>query len=153
IAFPPLPVGLDFEVWMKASGLLYDLERSAELVRASLYEDGWDERFESLVERVRIDGEGYLELSAAGQSFHDTFRERVRSARDRVLPPPAPPGQKKEPRCDHGHVAALRDLRRYLERLTAEVGPVVHCGTIYHHPGRPDRNGFRLGSKGIEGTW
>src|SRR5262249_45389116 len=86
VAFPPLPVALDFEVWMRASGMLLGLERSPEPIPFRDYEEGWDERFESLVERIPIDGEEYLELSPAGQIFHETFRERFRSTRDQFLP-------------------------------------------------------------------
>src|SRR5436305_2041049 len=71
IAFPPLPVALDFDVWMRASGMLFELEGSKEAVAASGYEEDWDERYESLVERVTIDDVQYLELSATGQIFHE----------------------------------------------------------------------------------
>jgi hypothetical protein len=45
--------------------------------RSAVEEDGWDERYESLVEADR-DGAGreVLCLSATGQIFHETFRER-----------------------------------------------------------------------------
>ena len=51
IAFPPMPIALDFEVWMRASGMLYDLERNSEPIPAALYADDWDEKYESLVDR------------------------------------------------------------------------------------------------------
>ena len=87
IAFPPLPIALDFEMWMCASGLLGALER--EPVKKDSIQDEWDEKYESLVDAVAIDGVDFLELSAAGQIFHETFRERFRTDKDRVLPPPA----------------------------------------------------------------
>src|SRR5439155_17166523 len=47
IAFPPMPVALDFEVWLRASGMLFDLERSTTPVPAGRYADDWDEKCES----------------------------------------------------------------------------------------------------------
>ena len=88
IAFPPLPVALDYEVWMQASGMLFDLDAAHDLTPSRMYADDWDEKYESLVERVEIDDCEYLELSPTGQIFHETFRERFRSSRDQILPPP-----------------------------------------------------------------
>jgi putative CRISPR-associated protein (TIGR02619 family) len=151
IAFPPLPIGLDFEVWMKASGLLFDLERGTELVPAKLHEDGWDERFESLVERVRIDGEDYLELSATGQIFHDNLRKRFRPARDRVLPPPAT--AKQPARLEEaGWLGQHPEVERFLRRVTEEVPQVGHCETHYYNPDLSERRRFRPASHGVEGV-
>jgi putative CRISPR-associated protein (TIGR02619 family) len=153
IAFPPLPVALDFELWMKASGFLYALARRNDLARADEFAEGWDERYESLIERERIDGVEYLALSAAGQIFHETFRDRFRSVRDQVLPPAVPTGQKRPPKCDHGHLPALPGLQPFLERLTREVPQVVGCRTHYHNPDLPRPLGFRLSGGEVEGTW
>jgi putative CRISPR-associated protein (TIGR02619 family) len=153
IAFPPMPVALDFELWMKASGLLFDLERSSDPVPAADHVEDLDERCESLIERVTIDGDDYLELSPVGQIFHDTFREHFRSSCDQVLPPAVPLEQKKEPKCDHGHLTALPALKRFMERVTAEVPQVARCATFYHHPDLPRRPYFRPSSHGIEGIW
>src|SRR5262249_45873878 len=123
IAFPPLPVALDFEVWMRASGMLLDLERSPDPIPFRGHAEDWDERFESLVERVPIDGEDYLELSPAGQIFHETFHERFRSARDQFLPPPAPPGRKQAPvvKSNEGHLLRHRaEIERFLKQVTEE---------------------------------
>ncbi len=86
IAFPPMPISFDFEVWMRASGLLYELAATdADLTPSSRYADEWDEKFESLVERVTIDDQEFFELSPTGAIFHDTFEGRFRSSRDSVL--------------------------------------------------------------------
>jgi putative CRISPR-associated protein (TIGR02619 family) len=154
IAFPPLPVALDFEVWMRASGLLFDLEREPR--PADDYADDWDERYESLVERVTIDGRDYLELSPTGQIFHETFRYRFRSHRDQVLPPPVPQGHKKPPilKSDEGHMLAHADeIRRFLTRVTQEVPQVALCVTTYFNPDLPRPSGFRARGEGIEGTY
>ncbi|WP_428937270.1 putative CRISPR-associated protein [Fontivita pretiosa] len=154
IAFPPMPVALDFEVWMRASGMLYDLEGASEPIAAALYDDEWDEKYESLIERVPIDGQDYLELSPTGQIFHDTFRERFRTARDQVLPPPVPPGQKRPPRLeDAGWPGRHPQVERFLKHVTDDVPQVVHCATFYFNPDLAERTRFRLGSDGIEGVY
>ena len=159
IAFPPMPVALDFEVWMRASGMLYDLERSSEPISAALYAEVWQEKdlsekCESLVERVQIDGQDYLELSPTGQIFHETFRERFRTARDQVLPPPAPPSQKRTPRLEKaGWPGEHPEVERFMSRVTSEVPQVTHCATFYYNPDLAERTRFRVGRNGIEGFY
>jgi hypothetical protein len=154
IAFPPMPVALDFEVWMKASGMLFDLERSTDLILAATYGEEWDEKYESLVERVPIDGQDYLELSPTGQIFHETFRERFRTARDEVLPPLVPPAQKRPPRLENaGWPGERPEVERFMKRVTDEVPQVVHCATFYYNPDLAERTRFRLGRDGIEGIY
>lgn len=148
IAFPPLPVALDFGVWMQATGLLQALDRDPQPA-SRFTECEWDERLEPLVERVTIDGEDYLELSAAGQIFHETFRERFRTAAPSLLPPAAK--AKKPPRVeDSGHMAAWRDFQTFLEKLTEEISYVTVCASFYHNIGLPESTRFRLGPQGLE---
>lgn len=153
IAFPPMPVSLDFEYWMKVSGILYDLEKQNDMVPASEYLEELDERCESLIERVNVDGVQYLELSATGQIFHETFRNRFQSNRDEILPPPVPSKQKREPRCDHGHITKFPALKSYMQTMIDKVPQVVYGWTHYHNPALPSRKRFRISSKGIEGIW
>lgn len=154
IAFPPLPVALDFEVWMRASGMLYDLERTSEPIPAALYTDEWDEKYESLVERVPIDGKDYLELSPPGQIFHETFRERFSTVRDQVLPPPVLPGQKRPPQLEvAGWPGKHPEIQRFMKRVTDEVPQVIQCTTFYFNPDLPERTRFRIGRNGIEGIY
>ncbi len=154
IAFPPMPVALDFEVWMRASGMLRQLERESGPIPAADYAADWDEKYESLVERVAIDGQDYLELSPTGQIFHETFRERFRSACDAILPPPVPPGQKRPPRLEKaGWPGTHPEVERFMARATAEVDQVAHCATFYFNPDLPERTRFRLGSDGVEGVF
>jgi len=77
-----MPVALDFEAWMRLSGLLFVLQ--ADLQPADLVEDypGDAETLESLVDRETVDWVDYLELSPTGQIFHETFRERFRTTCD-----------------------------------------------------------------------
>jgi putative CRISPR-associated protein (TIGR02619 family) len=154
IAFPPLPVAFDFAVWMRASGLLFGLAREPR--PADVYADDWDERCESLVERVTIDGRDYLELSAAGLIFHETFRDRFRSRRDQVLPAAVPAGQKKAPilKSHEGHMLAHRaEIERFLCKVTQQVAPVALCVTSYYNPDLPRPSGFHVKGEGIEGVY
>lgn len=154
IAFPPMPVALDFEVWMRASGMLYDLEHTSEPISAAIYADEWDEKYESLVERVQIDEQDYLELSPTGQIFHETFRERFRTARDQVLPPPVPPVQKRPPRLEKaGWPGEHPEVERFMSKVTSEVPQVMHCATFYYNPDLAERTRFRIGRDGIEGIY
>src|SRR5262249_43349727 len=154
IAFPPMPVALDFEVWMRASGMLYDLERTSEAISAAIYVDEWEEKYESLVERIGIDGQEYLELSPTGQIFHETFRERFRTSRDHVLPPPVPPSQKRPPRLEKaGWPGKHPVVERFMSQVTNEVPQVMHCATFYYHPDLGERTRFRVGRDGIEGIY
>ena len=154
IAFPPMPVAFDFEAWMRLSGLLLVLQ--ADLQPADLVEDYPDdaETLESLVDRETVDGVDYLELSPTGQIFHETFRERFRTTRDQVLPPPVPTGQKKPPHFeDSGHMHAVRGLKAFLEAVTAGVPQVVRCSTSWSHPDLPRPARFWVGAEGVEGQF
>jgi hypothetical protein len=152
IAFPPMPVALDFEVWLGASGMLFNLDHRRDLVAAELYQDEWDERYESLVERVDIDGRCYLELSPAGQIFHETFCARVRSHADAILPPGVATSDKKPPKLeDAGWPGQHPEVERLMKAVTRDVPQVKHCRTCYYNPDLPQHTRFRLGSHGIEG--
>ncbi|MCL6501280.1 MAG: putative CRISPR-associated protein [Pirellulales bacterium] len=154
ISFPPLPVALDFEVWMKASGLLFGLAQERDAIAASEYAEDWDERYESLVERVDIDGEEYLELSPAGQIFHETFRERFRAGAEAALPPPAAPQCKRPPHIEAaGWPGKHPEIEALLEKLTAEMPQVVWCRGYYYNPDLPERSRFRLRGEQIEGVY
>jgi len=151
IAFPPMPVAFDYEVWMRASGLLAVLEKSPQ--PRSAVADDWDERFDSLVEATNIDGVDYLELSAMGQIFHETFRDRFRTSRDRVLPPPA--ATKHPPKLgDHGVINRLRsELTRLMADVTQAIPAVIGCETSYCNPDLPEASRFRLRGNDVEGIY
>jgi putative CRISPR-associated protein (TIGR02619 family) len=152
IPFPPLPVALDFQVWMRASGILSALEQTTDLVPATQFEQEWDECYESLVERVNLDGIDYLELSPTGQIFHETFRERFRSARDQVLPPAAM--QKHEPHFEKaGWVGTFPDAVAFISRVTQQIPSVTRCATYYYNPDLPEPTRFRVKGDGIEGIF
>ncbi len=153
IAFPPMPVSFDFGLWMRASGMLFDLDRNPEPAPADAYQEEWDERFESLVDRVPIDGRSYIELSPTGQVFHETFRERFRTARDQVLPPAIPATEKQAPRLEaSGWPGEHPEVERFLRHVTDEVPFVRHCATFYFNPDLPGRTRFRVSAHGLEGV-
>jgi hypothetical protein len=152
IAFPPLPVSFDYEVWMQASGMLFHLDGCRDLTPSRLYAEDWDEKYESLVERIEIDGDEYLELSPTGQIFHETFRERFRSNSDQILPPPAL--EKRPPHLEQsGWPGQHPEVRRFLAQVTDSIPQVIHCGTNYYNPDLSDRTRFRLRGDRVEGIF
>jgi putative CRISPR-associated protein (TIGR02619 family) len=161
IAFPPMPVAMDFEVWMRFSGMLSSLSNAKEPCQMAAFTDelediGDAEKFESLIERVDIDGVEHADLSATGQIFHETFRERFRTQRDQVLPPPASSGRKQKPnlKSNEAHMLAHRgEIERFLQKLTDEVPQVVLCTTSYFNPDLPERTRFRDARGAIEGIY
>ena len=94
---------------MRFSGWLTALEKDF-VLRSTIEADGWEECYESLVEAERDPaGRELLCLSATGQIFHETFRERFRTDRDRVLPPPAERARKFPPVLhDHAVINLFR---------------------------------------------
>lgn len=153
IAFPPLPVALDFELWMRASGMLGDLaSTTCDPVPSARFEEEWDERYESLVERVPINGEEYLELSPTGQIFYETFRDRFRGAADKILPPPAV--SKESPRLEQaGWPGEHPEVERFMRRVTDEVPFVEQCSTFYYNPRLSERTRFRLSGGEVAGVY
>jgi hypothetical protein len=156
IAFPPMPIALDYEVWMRSSGLLHFLEQDGGLAPAAEFADEWDERFEPLVERESVDGTEYLALSATGQIFHETFRQRFRSDRDQVLSPAAMPGRKARPviKSDEGHLRKYQnELERFMGQIIEEIPQVICCTTRYFNPDLPQRTRFIETRGEIEGIF
>jgi len=153
IQFPPMPVALDFEYWMKASGVLFDLAKTTDIVAEEDYAEtvGDDERIEALIERVEVDGQKFVELSPVGQIFHETFRDRFSSLRDEVVPQAVPDAQKKSPRVERsGHVQARAEVLEFMRKVTYEVPFVKQCSTWYFNPDLAARTHFRKGATGIE---
>jgi putative CRISPR-associated protein (TIGR02619 family) len=154
IAFPPMPVALDFEAWMRLSGVLFALETDVQ--PADILDDDPEdtETLESLVDRTTVNGEDYIELSPTGQIFHETFRERFRTHRDQVLPPAVPAGEKRPPQFeDSGHMDKARGLKAFLQAVTDQVPQVARCATFYSNPDLPRPSKFWVGSDGIVGQF
>lgn len=152
ISFPPMPIALDFEIWLTHSAMLFDLAESTEPIPNSAYPEAEQDQLESLCEQVPIDGETYLELSPTGLIFHETFRSRFTEQAAHLLPAEIPPERKRSARGEKsGHFPA--DALEWMQRVVEEVPYVVTCGSFYHNPDLPSRSGFRLGSDGIEGQY
>jgi hypothetical protein len=81
IPFPPMPVALDSALWPCASGMFMALSKPDACEPRERFGQEWDERFEPLVNREKIDGTECLELSATGQIFHETFRARFQHSK------------------------------------------------------------------------
>jgi putative CRISPR-associated protein (TIGR02619 family) len=153
IAFPPMPIGLDFSLWLEKSGWLTALDRG-EMVSWQEVKPDWDERMEALVERTQVDSKEYLELSPTGQIFHETFKGRFESDRDRVLPPPVQNNQKEQPRLpNHSWGNARTPILNFLEKIVAECPYVRACRTDYWNPDLSSPLLFRLKGDQIEGTY
>jgi putative CRISPR-associated protein (TIGR02619 family) len=154
ILFPPMPVSLDFEVWMKASSMLFTLETSREPVLLEEYKEEWEERFESLVEPVEIDGKNYIELSATGQIFHDTFNERFKINQKELLPPSVKKEDKKEPKWEQsGHMRNYPEILKFMKSVTDEIPCVIHCYTYHFNPNLSSLTRFKSAPEGIEGIY
>ena len=153
IPFPPMPVSLDFSLWEGASGMFMVLGKANACEPYERFREEWDERFEPLVNRVKIDGEDYMELSTTGQIFHETFRSRFRQLKDR-LPRPATQHEKQRPNLGkHGYEQAEAPILRFLQQLTDERPYVRFCHTTYWNPDLPESTRFRLSSDGVQGIY
>lgn len=153
IAFPPMPIGLDFSLWLENSGWLTALDRG-EILASQEVEENWDERMEALVERIEMDGKEWLELSPTGQIFHETFKGRFESDRDRVLPPAVAINQKKSPHLtDHGWGNARQPILNFLQAITSNCTYVHSCRTHYWHPDLSSSSMFRSKGEDIEGIF
>ncbi len=145
IGFPPMPVALDFSIWQRASGMLMALNKPGAAEPYEHFQEDWDERFEPLVNREDIDGKSYLELSATGQIFHETFRSRFQQLKDAGLPRPAANTEKRRPNLgQHSYQQAREPILRFLEKLGDEVPYVRFCHTIYWNPDLSQTPRFRL---------
>lgn len=166
ISFPPMPIGLDFNLWLAKGELLTSLERwekikgmverrdVEEMVAWQNVQNEWDERMEALVERVNIDGEVYLEISPTGQIFHETFKGRFESDRDRVLPPAVPANQKESPKLSkHSWGNARNPILNFLQKIVDECPYVRTCYGDYWNPDLSSPVLFRLRGEEIEGVF
>lgn len=154
IAFPPMPVSLDQQLWMQQSGLLAALDRHDVLRWTDVEGKDWDERLETLVERVEIDEQTYLEISPTGQIFHETFKGRFESDRDRVLPPQVPIAQKAKPSLtEHDWGNARRPILAFMQRITDDCPYVRGCRTHYWDQDLSRASLFRARGEEIEGVF
>ena len=154
IPFPPMPVALDFSLWERASGMFTVLAKGNACEPWERFKDDWDERFEPLVNRVPMDGQDCLELSATGQIFHETFRSRFQESKATQLPRAAKHGEKEPPKLgEHAYNQAKDSIFRFLERITDQLSYVRYCHTTYWNPSLPESTRFRMSSGDVEGIY
>ncbi|WP_071515279.1 putative CRISPR-associated protein [Geitlerinema sp. PCC 9228] len=156
IGFPPMPISLDFNLWLEKSGLLGQLNRK-EIIAWDQYEieEDWNEKMESLVERVENDGKtDCLELSPTGQIFYETFKGRFSSQRDEILPPKLPKSQKYKPKLSHHNWGNAREkILKFLQKITDECAYVRSCQTEYWNKDLSSPTLFRLKGEDIQGVF
>lgn len=152
IPFPPMPVALDFELWERASGMFRVLSQPDACEPWKQFSEDWDERFEPLVNREKIDGTDYLELSATGQIFHDTFRSRFQHHKTARLPGAS--SEKKPPTLyNHSYGPARPIIERHLKKVIEERPYTSSCHTTYWNPDLPEKNRFRLADGKVQGIF
>ncbi len=146
IPFPPMPVALDFSLWLQANDMFMVLSKTNACEPWEDFKDNWDERFEPLVNREKINGKDHLELSATGQIFHETFRSRFQKLKGTRLPPDAADSKKQAPDLrNHGYTGSTREkTEHHLQKLTNEKSYVCHCFSTYYDPDLPESTRFRL---------
>ena len=154
IRFPPMPVSLDFSLWQKASGMFTVLSQPNACEPSERFIEDWDERFEPLINRDNIDGKSYLELSATGQIFHETFRTRFQQSKSIRLPRDAMPTERQSPNLGHhGYKQAREPLLRYLRRLSQDRPYIRLCHATYWNPDLPESTRFRSSADEVQGIY
>lgn len=154
IAFPPMPISLDFDLWIAHNGWLTALGRDThgQIPWEPLQEE-WSEALEPLVERDTINGQVYVALSPTGQVFYEAFKERLLPGMALQLPPPVPPQQKRKPQMsEHNWGNAREAIARYLQQITESCPYVTGCRTFKWNPHLSTVNAFRLRGESLEGT-
>jgi putative CRISPR-associated protein (TIGR02619 family) len=164
IAFPPLPIAFDINLWLEKSGWLATLNRNGDVavavsdpeIKADLKED-LDERILPLIESEKLEENGkpyiLLELSPMGQIFYETYVGYFKSDRDQFLPPPLTPQQKKYPTLtEHNWETAKSNIEKYLKSLVDQVPYIRTCRTHYWNRDLSQPTFFRLKADDIEGV-
>ncbi|ABB14582.1 putative CRISPR-associated protein [Carboxydothermus hydrogenoformans] len=147
ISFPPLPFSLDQDLWLKYNYLFTVLDNGAkDLIELEevKYEE-LDEKIEPLINREVIEGKTYIELSTAGQIFHETLKSRWQTIRQEYLPPIIPEKSKVFVEKLQDHNWPDRELViRIMNKIIKKVPFVRTCRTNYLNPDLPKREGFIL---------
>lgn len=148
ISFPPMPIALDFNLWLEKSGILAVLEREEIIQWNTDLDEDWNEQMETLIER---DGQE-IWLSPTGQIFHETFKGRFESDRDAFLPSLVPDNQKIKPELtDHGWGNARSKILDFLQKITDQCGYVTQCRTHYWNKALSSPIRFRKKGEQVEG--
>ena len=152
IPFPPMPIALDFSLWERASGMFMILAKANACEPWERFDEDWDERFEPLVNRVNMDGKDYLELSATGQIFHETFRSRFQQLKTTHLPRTAP--KKEQPKLgNHAYNQARPSVSHFLQEVTDARSYIRYCHSTYWSPDLSESTRFRLSGGDVQGIY
>jgi putative CRISPR-associated protein (TIGR02619 family) len=130
IAFPPLPVSLDYTLLGAHADLLVALERNATLTEADLRDA--DPRLLVFLNEEKVDGTRLYELNAVGQIYLTGFR-LSRAPRLKLVPA----RDRKDPTFgnDHHYPAGFKDA---VLKVWRENDFIVTCHTLPHaRGGRP----------------
>lgn len=140
IILPPQPVSFDFDFWLAYYPLF-------SLLNGVMEKDNrWDlpdERFQSLVDYIAIDGKHLYELTPTGQLFHETFRSRFKFRKKELLPAPSMVVlEDRKITFEDGNHNKHKGLKRWLEKIIA-VDFVNGIYTHYYNPDLERGNDFR----------
>lgn len=148
IQLPPQPVSLDLSFWLEYVDLFFQLDSSFE---ADEIFELPDERFQSLIENIEVNGQYLYSLSPIGQLFHESLQYRFNQQRSILLPASSSiPVKKRKIRYEDSNKGKHKGLEQYLEK----VKPVSYLKEIYTHYYNPDLtkpNTFRKSAKGLPG--
>jgi len=146
IELPPQPVSLDLSFWLENVELFYELEKDS-LSHALPIKD---QRLETLVEEIQVDGQKMIGLSPTGQLFHETFRYRFSTQKNTLLPPPSDkPWEKKKIVYEDQNKGRHAGLEEYLHQLI-KIPYIERIYTHYFNPRLPSANYFRKSTRGID---
>lgn len=150
ISFPPMPIALDRDLWVKAHRMLEILDKE-NLAEFSQFADEWNPKYECLIDRKTDEGKKMIALSAAGMVFHEALKGEV--AEDQSLPPHASTDQKKAPLIktkEQGNFGKHPEIERFMKKVTDEIPQVIQCRSKYYNRDLSKASCFRVGSEGIE---
>lgn len=145
ITLPPQPVSLDLSFWLAHVHRFYLL--AEDQGEPEDYE-ALDPRFASLAEVVEVDGQKLAVLTAMGQLFHETFRQRFARQKEFLLPPPS--GLKpEEKKITYEKNLGPRPpgIETWFDRLK-EIPYVTRINTFYYNADLAKTHYFRPSAKG-----
>ncbi|MCM1983752.1 putative CRISPR-associated protein [Lyngbya confervoides] len=171
IPFPPMPIDLDFNLWLAQYHWFHAFETHDILQWQVLCQDGltadWDERMEPLVEKEGNE----MALSPVGQIFHERFKQKYADHLLALLPlhsdrkveahispfeelTLAPAANNKEPSMSqHGWRQARSPIKHFMQRIVDEAPYVKTCRTYYWSPDLGQPTHFRVSRGEIDGIF
>lgn len=144
IELPPQPISLDVSFWLEQVDTFFALNHN------ELQENpaAWDEKFNSLVDEIKINGQTLIGLSAVGQLFHETYQHWFELQSQTLLPPPTDISpEKKEIGYEDKNKGKHCGLELYLKKI-CQVPYVTRINTFYFNPDLPLKLYFRLNARG-----